>query len=72
MIDGDEASRYWIFCFIGFSPRRSSVYTGNLNVVHEVEAVIKILLALSNEAEMLIHDPCEVWRKVSPHQVIIN
>ena len=68
-----EMTIHLVFHFVDFSSRRSSVYTGNLDVVSEVEAISKILLALSNEAEMLISDPCEVWRKVSPsHQVIIN
>lgn len=49
---------------VDFTPSRSSAYTGNLDVVNEVDAITKILLALSNEAKMLIRDPCEVWRKV--------
>ncbi|CAB3981305.1 Gamma-tubulin complex component 6 [Paramuricea clavata] len=58
---------------LDFNVSRSSVYTGHLDVVSEVEAVVKILLALSKEAEMLSHDPCEVWRKVDPcYQISLN
>jgi hypothetical protein len=62
-----------MFFFVDFNLSQSSVYTGHLDVVSEVEAVVKVLLALSKEAEMLSHDPCEVWRKVDPcYQVIID
>jgi hypothetical protein len=51
-------------CFIEFTPCLLSMYTGKLDVVNEVAPIIKVLLALSNEAKMFTHDPCEVWRKV--------
>ncbi|XP_028414465.1 gamma-tubulin complex component 6-like [Dendronephthya gigantea] len=49
---------------LDFTEKQSTVYTGCFDAIYEIEAIIKILLDLSTEAEMLTRNPCEVWRKV--------
>lgn len=51
-------------CYVDFSGKQSTVYTGHFDTIYEIEAIVKILLDLSSEAKMLTHNPCEVWRKV--------
>ena len=61
----------WLYFVIDFSQKRTSVHKGESDDVIEVGNVVRFLLALVDDREMLKPDPCEVWRKVDHLYLVI-